>query len=518
MSGAGLKLLAPLPAPEARGVPPHHPTQSPALDRLLERIEQVSTPAGGRTAHARRVGAGVRRPDGYSPTMKTLYGSTLDSEADGSEPRERPGLVLLWARDEPGRCGEVLLPEEGEITIIGRGAPGWRLMRPGEAPAAHALASQRISRHQLQVEVKDDDSLLVKSLGQAGMTVNGRPYGQATVTPGDLIEVERRLLLLVVRRMTPMPGDARDAAHTFGEPDASGFVGESPAAWQARERASFAGRRNTHVLILGESGSGKELIARAVHRHSRRSGARLIARNAATIPEGLVDAELFGNIRNYPNTGTPERPGLIGQADGGALFLDEIGEMPQEVQAHLLRVLDSGEYQRLGDARPRTADLRLIAATNRDPDSLKHDLAARLRLRIQLPGLNERREDIPMLARHLLKRLAADDRELAQLFFEGGEPLLSLDLVRALVSYDYTTHVRELEGLLWSAIDFSGSGTLHAPPALRPPEEADPGELTAARVKAALEEAEGVKSRAAEILGLRDRYQLRRLMKKLGVE
>src|SRR6185369_7117992 len=120
-----------------------------------------------------------------------------------------------------------------------------------------------------------------------------------------------------------------------------------------------------------------------------------------------VDAELFGNVKNYPNPGTPEREGLIGEADGSTLFLDEIGELPVHMQAHLLRVLDrGGEYQRLGDSRAQRADLRVVAATNRPLDALKHDFLARLTLRLEIPSLDERRDDIPLLARHLLRRAA----------------------------------------------------------------------------------------------------------------
>src|SRR6185503_16398678 len=114
--------------------------------------------------------------------------------------------------------------------------------------------------------------------------------------------------------------------------------------------------------------------ARALHELSPRAERRLVSRNAATLPSGLMDAELFGNAKNYPNPGMAERAGLIGEANGGTLFLDEIGELPAELQAHLLRVLDGdGEYQRLGDAQQRRSDFRLVAATNRDPSSLKHD-------------------------------------------------------------------------------------------------------------------------------------------------
>src|SRR5690348_15490748 len=131
-------------------------------------------------------------------------------------------------------------------------------------------------------------------------------------------------------------------------------------------------RRPGHVLLTGASGTGKELAARAIHALSKRSGQRLVARNAATLPESLIDAELFGNAKNYPNPGMAERAGLVGQADGSTLFLDEIAELPSSSQAHLLRVLDDGEYHRLGDGLARRSDFRLVAATNRDVSSLKH--------------------------------------------------------------------------------------------------------------------------------------------------
>src|SRR5262249_46286359 len=151
----------------------------------------------------------------------------------------------------------------------------------------------------------------------------------------------------------------------FGRADADGFVGESPAAWDLRDRLAFIGPQAGHVLLVGESGVGKELAARALHARSRRSRRPLVSRNAATLPEALIDAELFGHARDYPNAGMPERAGLVGEADGGTLFLDEIGELPEARQAHLLRLLDGGEYQRLGDPRVRRADVRFIAATNR---------------------------------------------------------------------------------------------------------------------------------------------------------
>jgi two-component system nitrogen regulation response regulator GlnG/two-component system response regulator HydG len=238
----------------------------------------------------------------------------------------------------------------------------------------------------------------------------------------------------------------------FGEPDAFGLVGESPAMWELRHRIVAVARQPFHVLVLGPSGAGKELVARAIHARSPRGAAPMVCRNAATIPEGLAAAELFGNLRNYPNPGMLDRPGLIGQAHGTTLFLDEFAELPPALQAHLLRVMDDGEYQRLGEATMRRADVRIIAATNRPTRDVKHDVLARLKVRIAVPGLQERREDVPLLVAHLLRRQAVADPSVARRFFSGDAPLVSPVLMEALVQHAYTTHVRELDALLVRAI------------------------------------------------------------------
>jgi len=324
-----------------------------------------------------------------------------------------------------------------------------------------------------------------------------------------------------------------DAPPAFGEADVHGVVGESAAAWSLREQIAFGARRSAHVLVTGASGTGKELVAQAIHGGSARAGRKLVARNAATLPSGLIDAELFGNVANYPHAGMPERPGLIGQADGSTLFLDEIGELPADLQAHLLRVMDGGDYQRLGEARRRSADIRFIAATNRPPSELKHDLLGRFGLRIQVPGLAERREDICLLGRHLLGRIAAGDPQLGQRFFSQwngrrGEPRMSAALARALTLHDYTAHARELEALLWQALSTSPGTFLDLTEeveALRgaaasgaPSPPAPPREVTADEIRQALARHAGVKDRVWRDLGLPSRHALRRLILKHGIE
>jgi DNA-binding NtrC family response regulator len=285
--------------------------------------------------------------------------------------------------------------------------------------------------------------------------------------------------------------------------------------------------------VRGPSGSGKELVASGLHRRSGRRGA-LVSRNATTLPPGLVDAELFGNVRGYPNPGMPARPGLVGAARDGTLFLDEVGDVPEEVQPHLLRLLDGGEYHSLGDHRSQAANLRVVAATHRPTATLRHDLLARFPLRIELSGLTERRADLPLLAAHLLRRIAAREPDLGVRFLDpAGHPRLSAALVRQLLLHPWTTHARELEALLWSAMLASRGDELEPPPRVpagaapwtEPAEPTDwrqwigsrPEDLPAAALIAALDAHDAHQERTAAALGLSSRYVLIRLLRRHGI-
>lgn len=473
-------------------------------------------------------------------------GSPLDETLN--ETRDTPGgtggaaspavsvLVLVWSHDEPERCGEAIhLPlHSGDQFTIGRalelddGAVPlcFGQLRPGGRVDTGPLQAARISRRQLAISNEPGGGLRIEQTGRSMLRLDGHAMATGVIHPGSLIEVENRILLLHTTRpatwVRPRPAGDGDG-FAFGGPDPWGIVGESPVTWALRQQIAFLAARDEHVLVVGPSGSGKELVVQALHARSRRAKAPLISRNAATIPEALIDAELFGNLRNYPNPGMPERPGLLGEADGGALLLDEIGELSQRLQAHLLRVLDQGEYQRLGETRVRRADLRLLAATNRDPAELKHDFLARFPHRLRVPGLDERPEDIPLIVRHLLRRITAGDPALSA----AGVPAPGSELVAAVIGCRYSTHVRELQELLWRALHHRTGDQLTPPPTMvrvaRPrPNAADPlpapGDLTREAVRAALDRCDGVKEAAWRELGLRNRYQLHRAMKKLGME
>jgi DNA-binding NtrC family response regulator len=464
---------------------------------------------------------------------------------DDEERGDTPALVIAWSAEEPWRVGEVAFAGRlGEARILGRGDDGepdrirFFRQRPQQLVPAVPLDGQAISRRQLVLR-RFAAGIEVEQVGRCALLVNGAPVDRAAVTVGDTVLLRGQLLLFCCARPRTIPAARyfpEGAWGPFGEPDTLGMLGESPAMWRLRDRLAFAAKSGSHVLLRGESGTGKELAARAIHQLSARAGKPMVSRNAATFPSGLIDAELFGNVKNYPNPGMPERPGLIGQAHGGTLFLDEIGELPQEMQAHLLRVLDeSGEYQRLGEASVRKSDLRLVGATNRPPESLKHDLLARLPVRVELDSLGARREDIPLLVRHLVLRAASKSPEVGARFIAETkgrrEARVDAALVGALLQRTFATNVRELDALLWNAMGDSRSDTiaLTAEAAASPPAVERDGreagapraplrEPTADEIRACVKRENGNVKKAAAALGLPSRYALYRLMKKHGID
>ena len=471
--------------------------------------------------------------------------TTLDtaglSERALGEKADTLALVVAWYEREPSRVGEVLLvPREGH-SVFGRGAAegqeagaerlGLIRQRPGSNERTPPLDNPFLSRQQLKLTI-DGDAILVENVGKRPLLVDGTPVSRIHVRPGDVVEIKQQRLFYCAPR--PMRLEAprfleKAARIPFGEVDAHGILGESPVAWALRDQIAFFGGRAGHVILVGESGTGKELIAQAIHALSSRADRKLVSRSAATFPPGLIDAELFGNVANYPNPGMPERPGLIGAADGSTLFLDEIGELPSELQAHLLRVLDrGGDYQRLGESKRRAADVRLVAATNRGVHELKHDLAARLGLRMLVPTLNDRRSDVPLLARHLLRRIAAEDAVIGKRFLDAAtkEPRITLPLVRALLRHTYRTHVRELETLLWTSLGESTTDALELTAGVRASLAASPSapvspakteEISAEAIAESLARNGGMREKVWRELGMANRHVLKRLIKKYGL-
>jgi two-component system nitrogen regulation response regulator GlnG/two-component system response regulator HydG len=479
---------------------------------------------------------------------ETLPEQDLGPESSGRFAVEAMALVVVWSHDEPWRLGQsILVPpaNPGRALTFGRGSAddpsrvSLQEQRPGGSVSTPPLAMGAISRQQLEIRPSGRDAVLVRNLGKCALLRNGALVTEAEYRAGDTLQLGKQLVFCVVRRPTLLwGGDVAYPEFAFGEADAFGIVGESAHAWRLRGEVALTARRPGHVLISGASGTGKELVARAIHALSPRSGQRLVARNAATLPESLIDAELFGNAKNYPNPGMAERPGLVGSADGSTLFLDEIAELPQASQAHLLRVLDDGEYHRLGESSVRRSDFRLIAATNRDPSTLKHDLFARLTFRIGIPPMSARPEDIPLLVRHIIRRAARAGDEVARAMLPGGdvaaEPVVKLGLMLELMKLPYALNVRELEATLWSRLaarEVRGPVDLDEdrPPANLQMRELDTPDVdapdgsdcaldpTAARIQACLDENNGVLELTWRALGMKNRFTLLRAIKKYAL-
>lgn len=287
---------------------------------------------------------------------------------------------------------------------------------------------------------------------------------------------------------------------------------------------------NATVLIGGESGVGKDLVARAIHEHSRRSSGPFLKINSTAIPENLLESELFGYEKGAFSGATTSKPGKFELADKGTLFLDEIGDVPAAIQVKLLRVLQDREFERLGGTKTLKVDVRLIAATNRDlraaleEGTFREDLYYRLNVvGIEIPPLREHKEDIPALADFFLEKAAR----------ESGEPLRKLtpEAVQRLVAFHWPGNVRELENVIARSVTLSSSAVLDAAdihldshiPATGNHETAPalPAGMTLDQwedelIREALRRANGNKSQAARALGL-TRNALRYRLSKMGV-
>ncbi len=312
-----------------------------------------------------------------------------------------------------------------------------------------------------------------------------------------------------------------------------GIIGRSEAIQKLLRQVDLVAPTDATVLITGESGTGKELIARAIHDASERGERPLIRVNCAAIPRELFESEFFGHVRGAFTGALRDRIGRFELADRGTLFLDEVGEIPLELQSKLLRVLQEGQFERIGEERTRSVDVRIIAATNRDLKAavragrFREDLFYRLDVMpIESVPLRERREDIPLLAVHFLEGARRKPAGAALQLSEGD--------VRRLMAYPWPGNVRELQNVIERGIILARNGRLHidlpdtaaplAPaPALRSAEletESDRRARTRASILAALEASGGKVSGAggaAERLGLRPTTLASR-MKTLGIE
>jgi DNA-binding NtrC family response regulator len=300
------------------------------------------------------------------------------------------------------------------------------------------------------------------------------------------------------------------------------FIATAPAMQPILETIARVGPSDANVLITGEHGTGKEVAAQTLHALSARASRSLVAVNTGAIPDGLFESELFGHVKGAFTDARTDRIGRFELADEGTIFLDEIGNVPVRQQAKLLRVLESGEVERVGSSRSRRVNVRVLSATNTDltaacaAGQFREDLLFRLNtVEIRIPPLRERREDIPVLGAHFLARYTARYRRPVQNFDPAA--------LQALTQYSWPGNVRELDHTIERAVLMSRSAAIQ-PGDLSLASHAQPQNLEdmsleaveAVLVRKALRRFQGNVTQAAEALGL-SRGALYRRMEKYGV-
>lgn len=409
----------------------------------------------------------------------------------------RPFDVVLLDIRMPGMSGLDALTQVRE-----RSPETAVIMVSGEDSARNAMTAGRRGAYDFVSKPLVDGQIeyLLDALDRAKRVTQGRRKAGATSVAA--------------------PAEAGSAA-------AFGLIGEATALKSLLDQLRRIGPSQGRVLITGENGSGKELVATAIHGLSKRANGPLIKLNCAALPRELVESELFGHERGAFTHAVQSRKGKIEQADGGTLFLDEIGDLALEAQAKLLRAIETGEVERVGGSRPIAADVRFIAATNKDlaaamaAGAFREDLFHRLNvLPIHVPPLRERRTDIVPLARHFLAAFcAAEGRTPLALTGSAGELLLE---------YPWPGNVRELRNLMERAAVLVAGDEVRAedlaiwlePTSSREEAVGLRGEIErreADAVRRALESADGNVTQAAAALGI-DRTNLHRKIRKYGIE
>jgi PAS domain S-box-containing protein len=449
------------------------------------------------------------------------------------------GIVTSLNRATEELAG--MIPQEVEGKEIGTVFPPLRL---GPTGRPQFLQSASVQPTEFAHRTPDGRELVVRCSAVPLRNTYGHPIGALYILQ-DVTTLRRLEERAGIEAVQEQLADAE--APDNGSSD--GLIGASPVMARVRDFIDKASRSDATVLIGGESGTGKELVARAIHARSNRGERPFIPVNCAALPEGVIESELFGHVKGAFTGAVAPRAGLFRAADGGTIFLDEIGDVPPALQVKLLRVLQERTFTPVGSDRSVTVDVRIVAATNRQlaeevlAGRFREDLFYRLNvLAIELPPLRERRQDVPLLIRRFLRQFADLHGKQVQ--------RLSVGAARRLQDYPYPGNVRELENIIEHAVALCEGETVReddlpeyvlqpsplrapappptepvAPPPVQPPDVVSslPSNLDdslASYEKAilleALARAGGVKKRAAVLLGINYR-SLRHRLEKYGL-
>ncbi|HEX2660293.1 MAG TPA: sigma-54 dependent transcriptional regulator, partial [Polyangia bacterium] len=421
-----------------------------ALTARCEQAPDADQQVAGAESQVRALGIHVPVP----------FRRAVERIRDGRAPQTRDDALEPGGSLAPGAASstmEALAVGLQRLLVPGAAAPlvqrellsVTEALFPGRPPRLEELDSNRM-RHPLAAgaETMGEDELVWAEFGDGA----GRRLRLGV--PGPLEPAQQGLLASIAvtagaaLQIAALRGLSAARSDRSGDDEAAalpGFIAASPAMRRLRaDLARFAASRAT-VIITGESGTGKEVVARAIHDLSSRAGRPYVAFNCAAVPRELFEGQLFGHRKGAFTGATSDQPGMIRAAEGGTLFLDEIGELPLDVQPKLLRFLENGEVSPLGERRPVSVDVRIVAATHRDLESLvrkgqfREDLFFRLQvIPVRVAPLRERREDVAALARHFVRELGP----------KGRAPVLAPDALAALSSHAWPGNVRELRNAI----------------------------------------------------------------------
>ncbi len=377
----------------------------------------------------------------------------VDSQVDTDKPRvliveDSPALAALYAgylREEPYLVS-LVGDGAGAMAFLGQGPPE-ALLLDLELPDMNGMEIlEQVHRQKMPTSV-----VIITGHGSVEVAVAAMRHGAFDFVEKPFDAKRLRVTLRNALEHQSLVALVDTVKEDFQREHYHGFVGGSLKMQTVYRIIDSAAPSKATVFITGESGTGKEVCAEAIHRQSPRCEAPFIALNCGAIPRDLVESEIFGHVKGAFTGAARDRPGAAGQAHGGSLFLDEIGDMDLDLQTKLLRFVQTGTYQRVGGTRLESVDVRFICATNRDPlrevaeGRFREDLFYRLHvIPIHMPSLRERREDILPLAHHFLLRFAAEERKP----FGGLTP----EVEETFLAYDWPGNVRQLQNVIRNVV------------------------------------------------------------------